>query len=87
MKYRIKTMQRRKPVEAIQYNLENLNSVISFAGSSNVLWKPRAEELSIVSLGRTMKVDRGNYVVKRYDGELFIIGKRAFERAYEKVER
>lgn len=87
MKYRIKTMQRRKPVQAIQYNLENLNSVIGFAGSNNVLWKPRAEELSIISLGRTMRVDNGSYVVKRYDGELFIIGKRAFERAYEKVER
>ena len=74
MKYRIKTMQRRKPV-------------IGFVGSNNVLWKPRAEELSVISLGRVMKVDSGSYVVKRYDGELFIIGKRAFERAYEKVER
>ena len=41
-------MQRRKPVQAIQYILENLNSVIGFVGSNNVLWKPRAEELSVI---------------------------------------
>lgn len=87
MKYRIKTVQKRRPVEAIQYTFENLNVIIRFVGDSKALWKPRAEELNIISLGRTMRVDNGSYVVKRHDGEVFVIGRRAFERAYEKVER
>lgn len=87
MKYRIKTVQKRRPVEAVQYTMENLNTIIKFVGNTKVLWKPRAEELSVIPLGRIMKVDCGSYIVKRHDGELFVIGKRAFERAYERVER
>lgn len=87
MKYRIKTMSKRKPIEAVQYNMENLNAIIKLIGSSKVQWQPRAEELSVISLGRVMKVDRGSYVVRRHDGEVFVIGKQAFEKAYERVER
>lgn len=87
MKYQAKTLKRRKPVEAMQYTLDNLNTIIGFVGAKNVQWMPRAEELRIVSLGEVTTVEKGSYVVKRHDGQLFVFEKHSFEKIYEKVKR
>lgn len=69
-------------VEAIQYNLENLNEIIEFVGEERVSWCPLSQELWINTHIGDCIVKDGYYVIKKQGVGCYPIAERYFHKIY-----
>ena len=91
---------RKKPViiEAIQWNGTNLKEVMEFIGSefrydensnyitNKFLYNKFTRELAINTLEGTMKVAKGDYIIKGIKGEFYPCKHDIFINTYDEVE-
>jgi hypothetical protein len=80
---------RKKPVvvEALKWEIDNLDEMSTFIGDSRV-WGYYAEtnELRISTLEGVMTANEGDYIIKGVKGEFYPCKPDIFEMTYEKVE-
>lgn len=87
VKSKLKNANKKSKIEAIQYNVENLNDVMDFVGFGNALWNPTSEELWIRNYIGDCIVKNGWYVIKRKDVGLCVVQSLVFDKVYEKCEQ
>lgn len=75
---------RKKPIviEAVQWNGENLDEIINFAGDNAVLI---VDILHIKTLEGGLTASEGDYIIKGIQGEFYPCKPDIFEATYEEV--
>lgn len=77
---------KKQTVEAIQYNVGNLNDVIRFVGSEKANWCPLSQELWINTHIGDCLVRDGYYIVKKQEVGYYPLAERFFHKIYVEEE-
>lgn len=79
---------RKKPIviEAIQYGIENKESVIRFLGKSFFDINTMNFSIQIITLEGIMTASIGDYIIKGVSGELYPCKPDIFVKTYDLVE-
>lgn len=76
---------RKKPVviSAVQWTGENFDEVRSFMKGNG--WERMGDVMRIHTLEGKMRADKGDYIIKGVNGELYPCKPDIFEKTYEEV--
>lgn len=79
------TRYRTKPceIEAVRWNGNNLNEIISFVGKENLIIQTN---LKIKTLEGDMTASIGDYIIKGLHGEFYPCKPDVFEKKYEQIK-
>ena len=77
---------KKQTVEAIQYQVGNLNDVIRFVGSEKANWCPLSQELWINTHNGDYLVRDGYYIVKKQEVGCYPLAERFFCKIYVEEE-
>lgn len=72
------------PIEALQWNGENVEKILDFMGENTPVFKENGE-IIINTLEGKMSAPIGSYIIKGVDGEYYPCRKEIFESSYTKV--
>ena len=81
---------RKRPVviEAVQWTGRNLREIFAFCGQENIAPIERRPDydLKIKTLEGVLKADRGDYIIKGVQGEIYPCKPDIFKSTYEQIE-
>lgn len=84
-KYYNKATIKSEAIEAIQFHLEDLNTVINFVGCENVMWSSYSESLWVKTNTGDKLVQNGDWVIKKSKKGYAILPNVDFIKLYEKI--
>lgn len=73
-------------VEAVQFNGENFEEIITFTGDRKNPYNPRTRQMFIRTREGEMTANEGDYIIKGIAGEFSICRSDLFPLSYELVE-
>ena len=84
-KYYNKATIKSEVVEAIQFHIEDLNTIIDFVGCENVMWSSLSESLWVKTSTGDQLVKGGDWIVKKGRKGYAILPNVDFTKLYEKI--